>query len=211
MKVQIERKPKVVSYIRISTADQKIERQVRELPTFIDVCSGSTPFAERIQGAKLLKDTTITTVQVTELDRLGRNLSDILKTIELFSSKGVNIYIETHDLNTLDKKGAPNKITAMLVGILGSIAQMERDFINERIRQGVAVRKANQGYKGRSRGSVDTDNRLQEKYRNQIKYINDSFKLGYSMNQVLKDSKDIGLKISKGTLIKLKDRGIIVQ
>src|SRR5690554_7502955 len=76
-------------YTRISTANQKLERQlIKKHPReeiFIDVISGSVPFKERPQGRLLLEKVQagdINYISVSSVDRLGRNLYDVLTTLE---------------------------------------------------------------------------------------------------------------------------------
>ena len=103
-------------YLRISTANQNIERQLRNTENekhFIEVCSGSIPFFDRPNAQKLINDKTITEIQVEDIDRLGRNGLDVLKTIEYFTAKNVNIHIERYGLNTLID-GKTNPLTDSL-------------------------------------------------------------------------------------------------
>jgi len=54
-----------------------------------DRCSGSVPFFEREGGRKIksfLDKNEITTLSVHHIDRLGRNLRDILNTIHVFNN-----------------------------------------------------------------------------------------------------------------------------
>lgn len=77
-------------YIRISKASQSSERQLKDdesILTFIDICSGSIPFAQRQEGIKLMNNNSITQIEVKEVSRLGRNLKDILTTLEYFTEK----------------------------------------------------------------------------------------------------------------------------
>ena len=69
-------------YIRISTPDQKLERQlIKQHPDekiYIDVISGSVPFVKRRGVQKLLENKDLKYIKVHAIDRLGRNLLDIL-------------------------------------------------------------------------------------------------------------------------------------
>jgi len=96
-------------YIRISTPSQSLETQLKkdspELKPFIDVCSGSVDFEKRPYAKKLMSSKSVTSIQVREVSRLGRNLKDVLNTIEYFTNKGINIFIENQRLHTLLENG----------------------------------------------------------------------------------------------------------
>ena len=93
-----------VKYIRVSTKEQNEDRQLH--PTYknyMDKCSGTIPFAKRIEGKKLLEDAKagkVKHVVVNRIDRLGRNTKDILETIEVFKQLGVCIESEAEGLKT---------------------------------------------------------------------------------------------------------------
>ena len=89
---------------------------------------------------------------VHEIDRLGRNLLDILKTIAFFNTKKVNIEFKKQGLRTLNEDGTENDISKMVISILGVVAEMERKMIRERQLEGIAIAKANGVYKGRKKG-----------------------------------------------------------
>ena len=83
-----------VLYIRTSTIEQNSERQKQNkdetCKIIEDKCSGAIPFFEREGGKKILELTekgVIDEIIVHEIDRLGRNLLDILKTIAFFNTK----------------------------------------------------------------------------------------------------------------------------
>ena len=80
-----------VLYVRISSVDQRSDRQrvnENEFELIIeDKCSGSIPLFERQEGKKLLefieKEIEFT-LHVYSIDRLGRNLKDLVNTIHFF-------------------------------------------------------------------------------------------------------------------------------
>lgn len=199
-------------YIRVSTANQKTERQMRKdtsVKHFIDVCSGTIPFDERPNASLLLRDKEITEIQVEDIDRLGRNGLDVLKTIEYFTAKNINIHIERYGLNTLID-GKTNPLTDFLIGILSSLSQMHRNTIIENTRQGVAIAKAKGKYKGRKRGATSPVEKYERKYSQQIKLANEKLALGKSINQIVKDLNEVKeLAINRATLTKLKALGLL--
>ena len=145
-----------VKYIRVSTTEQKTDRQEKfEGKIYRDEISGSTPFSERPQAKKLLSNKDITEVQVHSIDRLGRNTLDIMQTIQNFTSKGINVVSEKEGLNTIID-GKENPIAKMMIGILGTLAEFEISRGKERQSEGIAERKAKGLYMGRQKGTTES-------------------------------------------------------
>ena len=129
-----------VKYIRVSTTEQKTERQQEEgFKAYSDKTSGSVPFAQRPQAKRLLeqlKQGNITEVHVHSIDRLGRNTMDILSTIQLITSSGVNVVSKKEGLSTLiDGKESPT--AKMVLIIMATLSEFELSTIKERQREGI--------------------------------------------------------------------------
>lgn len=160
-------------YIRTSTIEQNSERQKTNLEKdcviIEDKCSGSVPFFEREGGKKVLKlieNNQIKEIRVHEIDRLGRNLLDILKTIEQLTDKKINLYFIKQGLRTLNEDGTENFISKMVISILGSVAEMERKMSRERQLEGIAIAKANGKYIGRRKGTKESNIEFLSKDKN---------------------------------------------
>jgi DNA invertase Pin-like site-specific DNA recombinase len=194
-----------VIYARISTANQNIERQMKKDGTkvFIDVCSGALPFAERLDGKKLMKAKDVTIIEVAAIDRLGRNLSDILSTLEYFTNKGVDIYIKDQGLHTM-VAGKPNPTATMIIQIMASVAEFERKQIRERTAQGIEIAKANGKYKGRKRGAMQPTAKTIEKHAEKIQVIQSCINDGKSL---LKISNEYNY--SRGLIYRLIEKGFV--
>jgi len=174
-----------VLYIRTSTVEQNSERQKqnndKNCKIIEDKCSGAIPFFEREGGKKILELTekgVIDEIIVHEIDRLGRNLLDILKTISFFNSKMVNIEFKKQGLRTLNDDGSENDISKMVISILGVVAEMERKMIRERQLEGIAIAKANGKYKGRNKGTKENqiDFLNKEKNKKALDYLSKGYK-----------------------------------
>ena len=106
-----------VLYVRISSVDQRSDRQrvnENEFDLIVeDKCSGSIPLFERQEGKKLLelieKDIEFT-LHVYSIDRLGRNLKDLVNTIHFLKKKGIGIHFISQGLKTIDDNGKENPI-----------------------------------------------------------------------------------------------------
>ena len=151
-----------VLYCRVSSLDQKTDRQkVNEKEfdyTIEDKCSGGVPFFERQGGKeimKLINKSALTSLAVYSIDRLGRDLRDIINTIHFFTQRKISIKFISQGLVTLDGSGKENPISKMMISILGVVGEMERAQIRERQLEGIKIAKAKGIYKGRVKGSKE--------------------------------------------------------
>lgn len=138
-----------VGYRRTSTIDQNTARQLDGVPldkVFEDKLSGKD--RNRPQLSLCLEflregDTLI----VHSLDRLGRNVRDLLDIVGELTTKGVTVSF-LHP--ALSFSGDDSPINKLLFLLLAGFAEMERSLILERQREGVAIAKKAGRYKGRA-------------------------------------------------------------
>jgi DNA invertase Pin-like site-specific DNA recombinase len=160
-----------VKYIRVSTTEQNTGRQEVNAKEFskiyIDKVSGSVKFTERKEAKKLIANIEaglISEVHIASVDRIGRNIIDILTMVEFFNQKSIKLFVENIGMYSLiDNK--PNPSFKMIVSVLGNVAEMERNNMLERQRQGIEIAKANGTYKGRLYGTRMTDDEVLTKYK----------------------------------------------
>ena len=88
------------------------------------------------------------TVYCHSLDRLGRNLADLLKIVEQITAKGAVIRFEKENL-IFGMKDDP--FNTLMLQLLGSFSQFERALIRERQAEGIAIAQRNGKFKGRPR------------------------------------------------------------
>lgn len=164
-------------YVRISTANQNSERQLikqhSEEKLFLDVVSGSQPFSKRDQGRLLMeeaKNGNVNYISVHSIDRLGRNLFDIISTLEKLTSLNVVVKVDNLGLESM-VNGKPNSAFKLIVSVMANIAEMERENLLERQREGIAIAKANGKYHGRVRGSKISDEEILNKYKEVVKHL----------------------------------------
>jgi DNA invertase Pin-like site-specific DNA recombinase len=185
-------------YSRISTDKQNDGGQITNgVLCYRETCSGSVPFMDRPKAKELILNKDITEIQIREVSRLGRNLSDILKTIEYFTNKGIDIYIENLGLHTV-VNGKVNSTATLIISVLGSVAQMERDLLIERTQIGVDIAKAKGLYKGRKVGTTENFNL---KYKSEIPKIKELISKGVSKTNI---ANLVG--VSRVTLDKIIER-----
>lgn len=154
---------KIAYYLRTSHYLQNITTQVDKIEDGWKVykdegISGRISFKERKAGIKLLqdiKDGKITEVKILRIDRLGRNVQDILDTINTIHSYGVPINSLSEGITTLDDKGNVTPTTGLLVNVLSSLSEFFYHQNREKILNGIELAKQNpEKYKGRLPGSV---------------------------------------------------------
>jgi DNA invertase Pin-like site-specific DNA recombinase len=145
-----------VGYIRVSTEEQNTIRQevmMQQLNVekiFIDKKSGKNTNRPQLQ-AMLSFVREGDTVVVSEISRFGRNAKDLLELIDILTKKGVQFESQKEKFDTTTPAGK-----AMLT-IFAAISQLERDYILERQREGIAVAKEKGVYKGRTPITVKKD------------------------------------------------------
>jgi len=83
------------------------------------------------------------TLVVTKLDRLARSVRHLGEIVEELEKKGVELRILDLGLDTSTATGK------LMLNVLGSVAQFEREMMLERQREGIAKAKADGKYKGR--------------------------------------------------------------
>ncbi len=136
-------------YMRVSTADQNLDRQKFQLEEF----GCDRIFFEKVTGTKRERSELNQmidylrqndTVVVTDLTRLSRSTQDLIEITELISNKGA--HLKSLKEAWLDTTTAHGK---MLFTIFAGIAQFERDLISERTKEGIEAAKKRGRYPGR--------------------------------------------------------------
>ena len=166
-----------VKYIRVSTTEQNTGRQEVNAKEFtkiyIDKTSGSIQFTERKEASKLISDIeagAISEIHISSIDRLGRNIIDILTMVEYFNQKSIRLFVENIGMFSLIEN-KPNPSFKMIVSVLGNVAEMERSNMLERQRQGIELAKANGIYTGRLYGTRMTDTETLTKWKSVVREL----------------------------------------
>jgi len=170
---------KVLGYVRVSIAEEKIENQIRAIEEFCkkqgfellkifrDIgVSGSKPAFERDGFRKLLevsKLLDIKTIVVYDLTRLGRDLFDLIETYRELLEEGYTILFVKHpELNTKPDNPIGEALRKAILTILGIVAELEKAFIRERTRAGIERAKKEGKHIGRKPVEIPID--LVKKY-----------------------------------------------
>lgn len=139
-----------VGYIRVSTLDQNGERQLEGVKlgkTFTDKASGKDTKRPQLQAAlNYVREGD--TLVIHSMDRLARNMLDLLQTVRDLNAKGVAVQFLKERLTFT---GEDSPMAKLQLGILGAVAEFERALIRERQREGIAIAKTKGVYKGRRR------------------------------------------------------------
>ena len=144
---------RVYGYARVSSREQNTDRQIEALTKFgvpeqniiIDKASGKDTEREGYQYLKRQILRCGDTLVIKELDRLSRSKTDIKRELESLKEMGVRVKIL--DLQTTLTDFPPEQlwvqemVTAILIEVLGSIAENERLKIRARQREGIEAAK----------------------------------------------------------------------
>ena len=194
-----------VIYARVSsTGDrQSTERQVIDLTDYANkngmtICN---TFEEHISGAKRNTERAVLTecieyainnqvdvVLFSELSRCGRAVWEVLDTIRTLKDNGINAYFQKEGLSLFSEDGRENIYLAIMISVLSSASQIERENLIFRLKSGrkvfvdkniAATGKSGLGRKEGYRKPVETK---KEEYKEVLKLL----KAGYPIRKVAK-------------------------
>lgn len=144
-----------VFYARCSTAEQNEARQLQtaqELGAdkiFVDKASGKN--ADRPELKKMLDYVREgDTLYCSDFSRLARNTRDLLSIVEQLQVKNVQFVSMKEAIDTNTPQGR------FMLTVFGAMAELERETILQRQREGIAIAKAEGKYKGRQKMEIDT-------------------------------------------------------
>jgi len=176
---------RAVIYTRTSTAQQRTDMQLDALHQIVkksnyqlvDVIedvgiSGRKKGSDRVGMKKLMmmvSQRECDVVLVYSVDRIGRNMGDVISIVEELDSRGVSLIIHKQGIATHTPQGK------ILVGFFALMAQMEADFNSSRVADGIAAARAKGIVFGRPKISL-------QKQQDIIKLRKD----GLSMNNIAK-------------------------
>lgn len=155
-----------VGYIRVSSEKQNYDRQYAVLRDKVERVYCEKKSGKTLDGRTELQSMLNfirqgDTVYVASIDRLGRNLIDILTISNELDSKGINLISIKEGIDTSTEVGR------MYMVIAGILAEVELSLIKERTQAGREVAKSEGRTGGRPRIEIkDSQRALFEKYRN---------------------------------------------
>lgn len=143
----------LVGYIRVSTEEQHTIRQevlMKDLgveKVYIDKMSGKNadrPALKEMLGFVRDGDTIVT----SEISRLARNTKDLLNIVSELEEKGVVFKSNKEGIDTSTEMGK------FMIMIFGAIAELERNYLLSRQKEGISIAKQQGKYKGRKKIEV---------------------------------------------------------
>ena len=143
-----------VAYIRVSTAEQNEARQLTMAEEhgaekiFMEKVSGKN--ADREELKKMLDFVREGDVVITEsISRIARNTRDLLSIVSELTEKKVEFVSLKESIDTATPQGR------FMLTVFGALAELERESILERQREGLEIAKREGKYKGRKPVDVD--------------------------------------------------------
>lgn len=196
-------------YIRQSTKNQTNLRQLAKAhpdeTLYIDIISGSVPFAERPEGKKLIEaieSGEINYVSFHAIDRAGRNTINVLQTLQYFYDKGAVVRIDNLGLESMIN-GKANPVFNLITTILSELSSLEKNSLLERQAEGILQAKLRGVYKGRVEGTTDSPEVTLSKHKRVVKALKTNPSL--SLRQIAKLASDSDYKVSANTVKKVKE------
>lgn len=192
-------KTTAVIYARVSSSSDRQDtgRQIEDLRKYASLqeIEVVATFEEHISGAKKNEERQVLTdclnyctthsvnyLLLSELSRLGRSTLQVLRSLEVLHEAKVSVYIQNLGLTTLQPSGEVNPIVSILITILAEMSSIERSNIVYRLNSGRANYITKGGKLGRKAGSIKTEERKREEYKEVIQLL----RKGYSVRNTAK-------------------------
>ncbi|WP_233586860.1 recombinase family protein [Legionella sp. km772] len=182
----------IYGYVRVSTQDQNVDSQKNAISRYcidhkimvdewieLEMSSRKSTAHRRIDELldKLLPGDIVIS---SELSRLGRSIKETLNTIETIiqEKKAQLILIKQNlDLNPVAKNNVANKV---LITIFSMLAELERDFISERTKEGLKARAAKGIKLGKPKGVIQAS--MYDQEREKILHL---YQLGVPIQKII--------------------------
>lgn len=183
----------LIGYARTSTIEQiaGLDAQIRDLMQC--GCDDTRIFKEQVssvdhreqlnQALDYIRDGD--TLVVTKLDRLARSVRNLVDIVDTIKQKGANLKILDMNLDTA------SATSELMLNLLASIAQFEREMMLERQREGIAKAKAEGKYKGRHPSARNQSNDVMKLYNDNTGPSEIARQIGISRSSVYRIIKDI--------------------
>lgn len=143
-----------VAYIRCSTMEQNEAHQLKMMKEqnaekmFIDKASGKN--TDRAAFKEMMSFVRSGDMVIVEsISRIARNTRDLLSIVSELTEKGVEFISLKEDIDTTTPQGR------FMLKVFGALAELERENILERQREGIEIAKSEGKYKGRKPVEID--------------------------------------------------------
>ena len=205
-------------YARVSSVGdrQSTERQVADLTDYSNKNGFQLQevFEEHISGAKKNKErvvlneclayciaNNIDVLLISELSRLGRNVDEVLANVRYCKENHLNIYFQKENIYIFDRDGKENIYLTIIIAVLGTCAQLERESIFYRLESGKkqyvakCMEETGKSGLGRKVGYRKPKEQKQQQYKEVLKLL----KAGYPIRKVV-----VLTSVSESTVVRLK-------
>ena len=212
---------RAIIYARVSSSGslesrQSTERQVIDLTDYANRNSMtiSKTFEEHISGAKRNEERAVLTecieyaisnrvdvILFSELSRCGRAVWEVLDTIRTLKDNGINAYFQKEGLSLFSEDGRENIYLAIMISVLSSASQIERENLIFRLKSGRKVyidknlAETGKSGLGRKVGYRKPIDKKREEYKETLKLL----RAGYPIRKVAKLTD-----VSESTVKRLK-------
>ena len=150
-------KGQLVAYVRVSSIDQRVDRQLEQLKEFpVDRC-----FVEKASGKDMERpELTAALAYCREgdqliccsMDRLARNLDHLRKIVKELTARKVTVQFLKENLTFT---GDDSPMSNLLLSLLGAFSEFERSLTKSRQAEGIFLAKGRGAYKGRKKSLND--------------------------------------------------------
>jgi DNA invertase Pin-like site-specific DNA recombinase len=203
----------IYGYVRVSTQDQTVDGQKNSISRFcmdqrmmvdqwieLEMSSRKSTADRRIDEL-LAKLSSNDIVIASELSRLGRSIKETLNTVEtIIQDKQARLILikQNLDLNPTAKNNVANKV---LITIFSMLAELERDFISERTKEGLRARVLKGIKLGKPKGVIQAS--MYDKDKEKILHL---YQLGVPIQKIIATHLGYGKYLSlKAFIDKCKD------
>lgn len=190
-----------VGYVRVSTVEQNTARQevlMEELGVekiYIEKVSGKTQRGREQLEAMLQFVREGDVVVVESISRIARNTKDLLDIVERLREKGVDFTSRKEQIDTNTPAGQ------FMLTVFGAMAQLEREYLLDRQKEGIEIARQNGKYRGRKAIAVDRE-KFEEVYgrwkAGEIKGVSAMRELDLKPSTFYRRVREYETKISSG-------------
>lgn len=186
----------IYAYIRVSSQDQNLDRQLEAVKAYRPELKGENIFADKQSGKNFEREAyqeLKTVLQpgdeviIKELDRLGRNKEAIKDELKWFKENGITVRILDVPSTLIDFQGQDwigEMVNNIIVEVLAAMAEQERIKIRRRQKEGILVAKLRGVRFGRPKKELpEFENFLQKTKRGSLTITEACKKLGISRTQ----------------------------
>ena len=153
-----------IGYVRVSTKEQNTARQEGLMKVlgvdkiYIDRMSGKDTERPALQDMmKFAREGD--SVVVESISRFARNTKDLLELTEQLSNKHVQFISQKENIDTNTPAGK------FMLTIFGAVAELEREYIRQRQKEGIEIAKEQGKYKGRPEKQLDNFNEIYRQWK----------------------------------------------